>query len=294
MVKTTQNVSATMCVSRLSARMYIEFVIADNLLLTYLAGSAAAKLCHNRVRAWRLIVASVIGTAVAVFYPFIGSIYLSIAVKLCLWVTLSFVMYFRTARPAVAAVVFLGCTFAFGGACYAVELCFCGGQNVSEFMARYPICLVLVCGVIVYGGMRYCIRRMRVPRVRAPYEYGTEVSVFDTKMKFAAFLDTGNCVFDARSGLPVVITDIDRFTDKLDTDAAVKFAKSLPKLRTITAKTPAGETVIYLVQPSTISVYSDRQWHKINAMVGLVGGQGKRFSDAHEMLLGPEILAEVV
>lgn len=274
--------------------MYIEFVIADNLLLTYLAGSAAAKLCHNKVRVWRLIVAAVVGTAVAVFYPFIGSVYASVAVKLGLWIVLSFIMYFRTVRPAVAAVVFLGCTFALGGACYAVELCFCGGKNVSEFIARYPICLVMICGVVVYGGIRYCIRRMRVPRVRAPYEYGTEISVFDTKMKFAAFLDTGNCVFDARSGLPVVITDIDRFTDKLDTDGAVKFAKSLPKLRTMTAKTPAGETVIYLVQPTEITVYSDRQWHKINAMVGLVGGQGKRFSDVHEMLLCPAAMAEVV
>ncbi|MDE6029397.1 MAG: sigma-E processing peptidase SpoIIGA [Clostridiales bacterium] len=273
--------------------MYIEFVIADNLLLTYLALSAAAKLCHCKVRVWRLIVASVVGTAVAVFYPFIRSAYASIAVKLCLWVALSFIAYFGTARPIVAAVVFLGCTFALGGACYAAELCLCGGKNVSEFIARYPICLVLICGVAVYCGMRYCVRRLRVPRVRAPYEYGTEVSVFDTKMKFAAFLDTGNCVFDARSGLPVVITDIDRFTDKLNVEGAVKFAKSLPKLRTIKAKTPAGETVIYLVRPTEISVYSDRQWHKINAMVGLVGGQGKRFSDVHEMLLCPAAMTDI-
>ena len=274
--------------------MYIEFVIVDNFLLTYLAGSAAARLCHIKTRVWRLIVGSTVGTAVAVFYPFINSILVSLAVKLCLWLVLSFIIYFKTPRCAVSAIVFLGCTFAFGGACYAVELALCGGKNVSEFVAKYPICLVLICGATVYLGVRYCIRRLRVPRVRAPYEYGTEISVFDTTIKFCAFLDTGNCVFDAKSGLPVIITDIDRFTDKLDGRAAVGFAKVLPKLRTMTATTPAGTAVIYLVQPQAITVYSDRQRHKINAMVGLIGGQGKRFSATHEMLLCPAVMTEVV
>ncbi|MCH5155246.1 MAG: sigma-E processing peptidase SpoIIGA [Clostridiales bacterium] len=273
--------------------MYIEFVIVDNFMLTYLAGALAARLCHIKARVWRLIVASTVGTAVAVFYPFIVSIWLSLAVKLGLWVILSIIMYIKTPRCCVSAVVFLGCTFALGGACYAVELCLCGGKNVTEFVMKYPIFLVMSCGVIVYIGGRYCIRRLRVPRVRAPYEYGTEVSVFDTTIKFAAFLDTGNCVFDARSGLPVIITDIERFTDKLDGMAAVKFAKVLPTLRTITASTPAGTAVIYLVQPNEITVYSDRQWHKINAMVGLIG-DGRRFSDTHEMLLCPAAMTEVV
>lgn len=274
--------------------MYIEFVIADNFLLTYLAGSAAARLCHIKTRGWRLIVGSVVGTAVAIFYPFIKSVWVSLSVKLVLWMVLSFIMYYRTPRCVVTAVMFLGSTFAFGGACYAVELALCGGKNVSEFIAKYPICLVMICGVIMYAGVRYCIRRLRVPRVRAPYEYGTEISVFDTTIKFCAFLDTGNCVFDAKSGLPVIITDIDRFTDKLDGRAAIGFAKMLPSLRTMTATTPAGTAVIYLVQPQAITVYSDRQKHKIKAMVGLIGGQGKRFSSTHEMLLCPAVMTEVV
>ena len=274
--------------------MYIEFVIVDNFLLTFLAGSAAARLCHIKPRLWRLIVGSVVGTAVAVFYPFITSLWASLAVKLCLWVALSFIMFFGAPRCFVAAIVFLGSTFALGGACYAVMLALCGGKNVGEFVAKYPICLVLICGVAVYSGVRYCVGRLRIPRVRAPYEYGTEVSVFDTTLKFAAFLDTGNCVFDAKSGLPVIITDIDRFTDKLDGAAAIGFAKTLPKLRTMTAATPAGNAVIYLVKPEAITVYSDRQRHKINAMVGLIGGQGKRFSSTHEMLLSPAVMTEVI
>lgn len=274
--------------------MYIEFVIADNFLLTYLAGSAATRLCRNKVNVWRLLIASTVGTVIAVFYPFLrAGAGIQLIVKLSLWVVLSVVMFYKTPRALVASLMFLGCTFAFGGASYALGLIlYSNSAAATTFSLKCPLFLVLGTGATVYVCMRYCIKRMRLPRARAPYEYGTEIEIFGKRMTFAAFLDTGNCVFDGRTGLPVVITDLDSFTAKLDGKAAVEFVKGLPKLRKITAKTPAGSADIYIVEPSEITVYSDMHRHKINAMVGLVCGQGKRFSATHEMLLNPAAMTE--
>ena len=166
--------------------------------------------------------------------------------------------------------------------------------GAAEFSSRYPLFLVLGTGGAVYAGITFCIRRLRVPHARAPYEYGAQVKIFGSCLKFCAFMDTGNCVFDGKTGLPVVITDIDSFTKKLDGTSAVEFAKQLPTLRTVSARTHAGETVVYIVRPTEISVYSDRQWHKINAMIGLVGSGGGRFNKEHEMLLNPAVLEVVV
>lgn len=274
--------------------MYIEFVIADNFLLTYLAGSAATRLCRNEVNVWRLLAAAVVGTVVAVFYPFLraGAVVV-ITVKVSLWAVLSVIMFYKTPRAVVAGLMFLGCTFAFGGASYALgAIIYADAGAAGEFTRKCPLFLVLGTGTAVYWCVRFCIKRMRLPRARAPYEYGTEVEAFGKRMKFAAFLDTGNCVFDGKTGLPVVITDLDSFTSKLDGAAAVEFIKSLPKLRKISAKTPAGDADIYIVRPQCITVYSDRHGHKINAMVGLIGGRNKRFSAAHEMLLNPAALTE--
>lgn len=273
--------------------MYIEFVIIDNFLLTCLAGGAATRLCHNKINKWRIISAATVGTVTAVFYPFLrGGIVAELAVKLCLWAVLSVILFYKTPRAFVGGLMFLGCTFAIGGASYAVELCLFGNESVSKFTNKYPLFLVTGSGAAVYFAVRYCIRHTQTARVRAPYEYGTEVEVYGAKLKFSAFLDTGNCVFDIKSGLPVVITDIDRFTEKLDGGAAVRFARALPRLRKMTAATPAGTAEIYLVQPTDITVYSDRHGHKINAMVGLICGQGKRFSDSHELLLCPAAMTE--
>ncbi len=276
--------------------MYIEFVIADNFLLTYLAGAVGSRSCHNKPNVWRLLCASVVGTTVAVFYPFMRLNRAStIAVKLSLWIVLSVIMYIRTPRAAASSIMFLGATFAFGGASYALGLILYGnGTAATEFTLRCPLFLTLGCGVAAYACIRYCIKRMRLPRAREPYEYGTQIDMYGVHMKFSAFLDTGNCVFDGITGLPVIITDLQKFADKLNGDAAVKFVKNLPKLRTITVKTPAGETCIYVLQPNAITVYSDRHEHKIDAMVGLVKNGGSKFTSEHELLLNPAALSEGV
>lgn len=269
--------------------MYIEFVIADNFLLTFLAGTAGYALCHIKPKRWRVIVASIVGTVVAVFYPYMRlNLWSELAVKLALWVVLSVIMYIKMPRAIICALLFLGCTFTFGGASFAVGLIIYGSSSAAaEFSRRVPLFLTLGAAGVVYACLKFCIKRMRVPRARAPYEYGIDVEVFGSRMSFSAFLDTGNCVFDRVSGMPVVITDVDSFTDKLSGAAAVEFARRVIKLRRIRAKTHAGEAEIILVEPTRITVYSDRRGHTINAMVGLVCGHGKSFSATHEMLLNP-------
>lgn len=274
--------------------MYIEFVIIDNFVLTLLAGCAAARMCHKRVPIWRTLIASVVGTVVAVFYPYLKcGFWAQTGIKLALWLVLSIIMYIKTPRPITSSLLFLGCTFAFGGASYALALTiFQSTIRASAFCAKFPMFIVLGAGAAVYFGIRYVVSRLRLTRARAPYEYGAEVEVFGKKIRFDAFLDTGNCVFDEITGLPVIITDIKRFSDKLDGASAVEFMKNAEKLRTVSVSTAAGNSKIFMVKPSSVTVYTDRQPHKIDVMVGLV--RDGCFSASHEMLLNPAVFAEGV
>ncbi|MBD5132136.1 MAG: hypothetical protein HDT28_06070 [Clostridiales bacterium] len=274
--------------------MYIEFVIADNFLLTYLAASAAARLAHKAPCVWRNLLASLVGTVVAVFYPFMRlNATTQILVKLALWGVLSVMLFVKTPRAVLSGLMFLGATFAFGGASYAVGLALYGNTVAAQaFSLKYPLFLTLGTAAVVYTAVRYCISKMRLKRAREPYEYGIEVTAYGSTMKFSAFLDTGNSVFDPTTGLPIIITDVDRFTQKLDGAAAVEFVKTLPRLRKTSIGTAAGSTDIFIIKPTAITVYTDRQAHKINAMIGLVGGRS--FTKEHELLLNPVAISEVV
>ena len=274
--------------------MYIEFVIADNFLLTYLAGAAAARLLSKRESIVRLLIAATVGTVVAVFYPFIrASAWALLAIKLALGAVLCAILYAKTRRPITSSLLFFGCTFAFGGASYALGLIiYSSAGKASEFSSKYPLFLSLGAGGIVYLCVKYVSKKLLSSRARAPYEFGTEVEVFGEKLNFAAFLDTGNGVIDDKSGLPVVITDFARFTSKLHEDGTREFLKSVDSLRRLDIVTAAGRASAYLIQPTSVTVYSDGQSHRINAILGVVGG-GK-FCASHEMLLGPALLSEVL
>ena len=274
--------------------MYIEFVILDNFILTYLAGALASTLIRKRTRVWRLVVASAVGTVVAVFYPLMKiGVTAQIALKCGLWILLSCILYIKTPRPITSSLLFLCCTFVLGGASYAVGLIFFSSSDrAEEFSRKCPLFIVLGGGAIVWLIARYVVKRLRVVRARAPYEYGTDVEVFGQKLTFSAFLDTGNCVFDDKTGLPLVITDCELFMKKLGGEGSHRFVKSLSELRQITLKTAAGESKAYVLKPTKITVYSQTGQHTINAMVGLVGG--RYFSADHEMLLNPLAIAEAV
>lgn len=273
--------------------MYIEFVIADNFLLTYLAAVTATRLCRKRVSIWRCMTAATIGTVAAVFYPLltVPAPWL-FAIKISLGLILSVILFIKTPRFLPSCLLFFGATFTFGGACYALGLVMYSDMTrAAEFSKRCPLFLVLGTCAIMYLSIRYILKRTRLPRARAPYEYGAEVTVFGKSLKFSAFLDTGNCVYDDKTGLPVVITNAERFTSKLDVESAREFLKSVDKFRRLSVTTPVGTASAYLIKPTQITVYSDKHKHKIDAMVGLV--QGREFSAEHEMLLGPTALADL-
>ena len=274
--------------------MYIEFVILDNFVLTYLAGAIATALCHKRANVWRLIASATAGTVVAVFYPLMKiGVTAQIAVKAALWVILSCILFIKTPRPILSALLFLCCTFALGGASYAFGLViYSSAGGAEEFSRKCPLFIVLGAGTVVYFCARYAIKRMRILRARAPYEYGTDIEVFGKRLTFSAFLDTGNCVFDDKTGLPIVITDCERFMKKLDGESSREFLKNLDRFRQITVRTAAGSSKAYVIKPTKITVYSAAGQHTINAMVGLVGGHS--FSADHEMLLNPAAVAEEV
>jgi len=271
--------------------MYIEFVIADNFLLTYLAGAAATRLCHKKVCVWRLAVASVLGTIVAVFYPFMRlNVAAQFAVKISLGAALCAVLFVKTPRPITSSLLFFGCTFMFGGACFAIGLVLYSDVSAAtEFSRKCPLFAVLGIGAAMYACLRYCIKRLRVTRARAPYKYEIDVKIYGTTLRFDSFLDTGNCVFDDVTGLPVVITDFAMFSSKLNTDASREFLKSVDGLRKISVRTAAGEASAFVLKPTEITVYSDGAGHKIDAMIGLVCGS--RMSAAHEMLLNPAVVS---
>ena len=273
--------------------MYIEYVIADNFILTFLSGAAAARLTHKRADVIRIFIAATVGTAAAIFYPYINVPFaVQLVIKIALGCVLCIIMFFKTPRFITSSLMFFGCTFTFGGACYALWYSVGGTGAAAKYLGECPLFLTLGVGAGVYFCVRYVVKRLRLARAAAPYVFRTEVEIFKQKLTFDAFLDTGNCVFDDRTGLPVIITALNVFTDKLDAVASAEFIKHADKFKRHRVTTAAGETEIFILRPERITVYSDKQKHTINAVLGLAAHGFT--SRGHEMLIGSTALSEGV
>ena len=70
--------------------VYIEYVIIDNFVITFMIAALTYKLMLKHVAKLRSAIAAVVGTAIAIAYPFVYNDVLVIVIKLGLWVALSF------------------------------------------------------------------------------------------------------------------------------------------------------------------------------------------------------------
>lgn len=112
--------------------VYIEYVVADNLIINTLILVLTKKTLNLQTRVANLVAAALLGTVFAIFMPlFMLNEYLLFFIKMLLGVAIILVA-FPTKKPKkilVNYLWFLTYTFALGGMCFGVAYLL--GQNLS-------------------------------------------------------------------------------------------------------------------------------------------------------------------
>lgn len=185
--------------------VYIENVIADNFVVTYMISALSYRICGIRVKKTRCIIAATVGTIVAVLYPFVKNVWFTLLIKISLYIILCSILYFGKKRKYLP-LVFMGLTLFFGGVMLAI--CFCMGNltgilldGVYDFSPGIIIAIAWILLKIIKK-----IRDKFVKKRDAENGIGELLIEINGKQKKVnAFMDTGNRVYDVKSGLPVII-----------------------------------------------------------------------------------------
>lgn len=187
--------------------VYIEYVILDNFMVTLLISIVTYKIMHKFIVKPRVLSASLIGTIGAVFYPFINHKVFLFIFKFCLGGVLCFVLFFKKDKFVVSSLLFLLVTFAFGGCIFAANyfytdnIIFGMTLNFSEI----PIGLVVACVAIIYLIIKtIAIKIHRIKDVRQ-LMYKFNIKIMGSELNLDGMMDTGNRLYDKKSGLPVII-----------------------------------------------------------------------------------------
>lgn len=167
--------------------------------------------------------AAAVGTVVALAYPFIKNKLLLWGVKLVLWVSLSMILFLKKDKPITGALVFMGLTFLFGGMSFGIMLALTGDAEAA-LDGNYSCCPLSALIACTYFGSKLVNKMSTVLRVRSDMEgtvYEFSLSLLGKRKKLRGFVDTGNRLYDDRSGLPVIVVGI-KSIEELFSDDEIK------------------------------------------------------------------------
>ena len=193
--------------------IYIEYVLLDNLVIDALISVLTLKALRLSVKKWRITVAAAFGTAAAFLLPLIHihAVFL-FTVRMVVGAAMAFLIYNHKSfkRYLICFVVFMLLTFALGGACLGVL--FLTGADITNaatlnYQSGVPIGLVaLTVAVTVFFIRQLCLFLNKSKDISG-YLRQAELFINGDSVKFDAFIDTGNQLYDAQSGLPVIIVE---------------------------------------------------------------------------------------
>ena len=192
----------------LSVYVYIEFVIIDNLVITALLGLVSYRILRVSVSKKRIALASVVGTIIAIFYPFIHTHFLwLLLLRIVVAVILSLILFLKKAPLLKGGIIFLLCTATLAGLIFMLGFIILGSANAALYspFLEFPIGLLFLVPIIIYYPLKALIKGVARSRSTNEFFYFFELDVFDKKLKGKGFMDSGNFLMDDKSGLPVVV-----------------------------------------------------------------------------------------
>lgn len=277
--------------------VYIEYVIIDNLTLTYCICALSHRLTRTAGRFWRDAVTAAGATAVAIFYPFIPNAYWTLAVKLALCAAMTLTCY-PPKKFLRGALGILAATFLLGGAVFAVGYIRYGNVTMALTLpaAEFPLGLVVLAGLLVFLLLRKLVVRRHKLADCADLTGRMEVEYNGAVVTCTAFLDSGNRVYDSRSGLPVIVMGMRVGLKLLSDDEITKIMMGKPIAGTRFERVQglSKQSKILIVKPQKVTLYvRDKENIIDNVMLGL---SFSRFHDAEEYdaILNPAIIPEVL
>jgi len=239
--------------------VYVEYVIIDNIFISYLIGRVCYIVLHLNKSKRRLFVASVVGTIIALLYPFIESTVLLLLVKVLSMIITALLLFWKRTRLFIGCLVLLAVTFAFGGILLAVNYMLVGKiTDVSHDVYDFPIGVIIGLAYGIKWLISFAYRRISGAVMVRKNVYEFVVGYNGKEMRLRGFIDTGNRLTYGQDLSPVVIVKAIKIMDILDAGEFYDFIND-GKGEYITLTTVAGGSKrLMVIKPEKFELVTSR------------------------------------
>lgn len=192
--------------------IYIEYVLLDNLIIDYYILKCTLFLAKIKFKRLKVILSSVVGTIVAVCYPMLitnQKIIFAIKGLLALIMVLIAGDFKGLKDFFYSFNVFILLTFLSGGAIIAV-LYSCNLEYVISgtdviYNQGLPVSIMLLTSCVLSSIIIKIAKRIYKNREFFPFVRKCEILLKGKSFSLTGFIDSGNRLFDKKSGFPIVV-----------------------------------------------------------------------------------------
>ncbi len=257
--------------------VYIEPLIVQNLLLTYCVGATAYRFTKVKREWWRLLLAAMLGSAASLFYPLVSlPAVLSAVLKIALGFVLSAVLFAGKGGYIKGTAAFFIATFVFGGCVFfAGCLRYKSASDAFKKPLSVGFCTAVISAIILYNVFRALCTVYHRKTDLAATLCRYSLTFCGKEIDGNGFIDTGNRLYDALSGLPVVVLGIKALLPFLtDEEFAILLSGRADKVfegaRRLSCKSVSGTADMWIVPSEKFEVYFGEDKNIVyDVMVGL-------------------------
>ena len=271
--------------------VYIEYAFLDNLLLDYALLSVAIATLRVERKRWIVFLSALIGTAFALITPYLSlsvvflTLYKLLVGALMVWTAISVK---RAKTYFLLYALFLGYTFAAGGLIFGVFSVF--GVSASETGAVLSTLPVGVICAVVYVFVLLVKRVVKMTerrRITARRIYKCEIETGGKRYPASGLFDSGNALYDQKSGNPVVVLSRD-----LASRFFVGFSAMQTPARFLEFSTLSGKSKMLIFEIDKLWIYYGAKPNIIERVTVGLSPTHFRGNEEYDVILHPALVGE--
>jgi len=193
--------------------IYIDIILIENMLMNYIIIFATSVILKIKVKQFRIILASLIGSIYAVLeYVYPIQIYSNIIMKLLLSIIITYISFNSQSIKKFLhqLIIFYLTTFAFGGTALAMLYFINPNELFIEngiFKGTYPIKSIFIGGIIGFFIIVIAFKIVKTKISIKDIFYNITIKINNTYINTKAMVDTGNLLKEPITNTPVIIVE---------------------------------------------------------------------------------------
>ena len=193
--------------------IYIDIVLLENIIMNYIILFATAIVLKIKIKHIRIFIASLLGAVYTVIsYMEILKLYSSIVMKILLSILIVYIAFNpqNLKKMWKNLVMFYFISFVFGGVAFAL-IYVVKPQDIlmknGLFLGTYPLKTVLLGAVISFVVILVAFKIVKGKLSKKDMFCDLEIKINNKIIKAIAMIDTGNCLKEAITNIPVIVLE---------------------------------------------------------------------------------------